>query len=47
MGNFGSLDGIVNNTGIFFTKPFTDYTSNDFEPLSEYRGLHLHHPTLE
>jgi NAD(P)-dependent dehydrogenase (short-subunit alcohol dehydrogenase family) len=35
IGNFGSIDGVVNNAGIFFTKPFTDYTSRDFEMLSE------------
>jgi NAD(P)-dependent dehydrogenase (short-subunit alcohol dehydrogenase family) len=34
MGNFGSIDGVVNNAGIFFTKPFTDYTAQDFEMLS-------------
>jgi NAD(P)-dependent dehydrogenase (short-subunit alcohol dehydrogenase family) len=32
---FGSIDGVVNNAGIFFTKPFTDYTAHDFELLSE------------
>ena len=32
---FGSIDGVVNNAGIFFTKPFTDYTADDFERLSE------------
>jgi len=32
--NFGSIDGVVNNAGIFFTKPFTDYTTHDFELLS-------------
>jgi NAD(P)-dependent dehydrogenase (short-subunit alcohol dehydrogenase family) len=31
---FGSIDGVVNNAGIFFTKPFTDYTAQDFELLS-------------
>ena len=34
MSNFGSIDGVVNNAGIFFTKPFTDYTAQDFELLS-------------
>src|SRR5580658_2991395 len=24
---FGSIDALVNNAGIFFTKPFTDYTA--------------------
>jgi NAD(P)-dependent dehydrogenase (short-subunit alcohol dehydrogenase family) len=31
---FGSIDGVVNNAGIFFTKPFTDYTAQDFEKMS-------------
>jgi len=31
---FGSIDGVVNNAGVFFTKPFTDYTADDFEHLS-------------
>jgi NAD(P)-dependent dehydrogenase (short-subunit alcohol dehydrogenase family) len=31
---FGSIDALVNNAGIFFTKPFTDYTTEDFEALS-------------
>jgi NAD(P)-dependent dehydrogenase (short-subunit alcohol dehydrogenase family) len=33
--NFGSIDGVVNNAGIFFSKPFTDYTVQDFEQLFE------------
>ncbi len=32
---FGSIDGVVNNAGIFFSKRFTDYTVRDFERLSE------------
>jgi NAD(P)-dependent dehydrogenase (short-subunit alcohol dehydrogenase family) len=35
MNTFGSIDGVVNNAGIFFAKPFTDYTARDFEMLSE------------
>jgi NAD(P)-dependent dehydrogenase (short-subunit alcohol dehydrogenase family) len=31
---FGSIDGVVNNAGIFFTKPFTEYSAEDFEKLS-------------
>ena len=31
---FGSVDALVNNAGIFFTKPFTGYTAEDFEALS-------------
>jgi NAD(P)-dependent dehydrogenase (short-subunit alcohol dehydrogenase family) len=34
MKTFGAIDGVVNNAGIFFTKPFTDYTAQDFEKLS-------------
>src|SRR6478672_7225152 len=30
---FGSIDALVNNAGIFFTKPFTDYSSEDFKSL--------------
>ena len=29
--NFGRLDLLVNNAGIFVPKPFTDYTAEDFE----------------
>jgi NAD(P)-dependent dehydrogenase (short-subunit alcohol dehydrogenase family) len=32
--NFASIDVLVNNAGIFFTKPFTDYTAEDFKTLS-------------
>jgi NAD(P)-dependent dehydrogenase (short-subunit alcohol dehydrogenase family) len=31
---FGSIDGVVNNAGIFVLKPFTEYTAQDFETLS-------------
>jgi NAD(P)-dependent dehydrogenase (short-subunit alcohol dehydrogenase family) len=31
---FGSVDALVNNAGIFFTKPFTDYTAEDLKALS-------------
>jgi NAD(P)-dependent dehydrogenase (short-subunit alcohol dehydrogenase family) len=34
LNTFGSIDGVVNNAGIFFTKPFTEYTAEDFEKLS-------------
>jgi NAD(P)-dependent dehydrogenase (short-subunit alcohol dehydrogenase family) len=30
---FESIDVLVNNAGIFFTKPFTDYTAEDFRSL--------------
>jgi len=31
---FGSVDALVNNAGIFFAKPFLDYTIEDFRALS-------------
>jgi NAD(P)-dependent dehydrogenase (short-subunit alcohol dehydrogenase family) len=34
LATFGSIDGVVNNAGIFLTKPFIDYTVHDFELLS-------------
>jgi NAD(P)-dependent dehydrogenase (short-subunit alcohol dehydrogenase family) len=33
LSRFNSIDALVNNAGIFFTKPFTDYTAEDFKPL--------------
>jgi NAD(P)-dependent dehydrogenase (short-subunit alcohol dehydrogenase family) len=30
LSRFRSIDALVNNAGIFFTKPFTDYTPEDF-----------------
>jgi NAD(P)-dependent dehydrogenase (short-subunit alcohol dehydrogenase family) len=34
MSKFGSIDALVNNAGIFFTKPFIAYTTDDFKALS-------------
>jgi NAD(P)-dependent dehydrogenase (short-subunit alcohol dehydrogenase family) len=31
---FGSIDALVNNAGIFLAKPFTQFTTEDFEALS-------------
>jgi NAD(P)-dependent dehydrogenase (short-subunit alcohol dehydrogenase family) len=31
--HFGSIDILVNNAGIFLNKPFTDFTTEDFEAL--------------
>ncbi|MEY2527533.1 MAG: hypothetical protein QOE73_2304, partial [Verrucomicrobiota bacterium] len=33
LSRFKSIDALVNNAGIFFTKPFTDYTSEDIRSL--------------
>ena len=35
IGTFGSIDGVVNNAGLFFGKPFIDYTAADFQLLSQ------------
>jgi NAD(P)-dependent dehydrogenase (short-subunit alcohol dehydrogenase family) len=31
--NFGSVDVLVSNAGIFFTKPFTEFSTEDFNAL--------------
>src|SRR3981189_2500869 len=33
LSRFKSIDILVNNAGIFFTKPFPDYTADDFKAL--------------
>src|SRR5690242_18309243 len=33
LSRFQSFDTLVNNAGIFFTKPFTNYTAEDFKAL--------------
>ena len=33
LARFRSIDALVNNAGIFFTKPFTDYTAEDIQSL--------------
>ncbi len=33
LSRFKSIDVLVNNAGIFFIKPFTDYTAEDFKSL--------------
>jgi NAD(P)-dependent dehydrogenase (short-subunit alcohol dehydrogenase family) len=33
MSRFKSIDALVNNAGIFFAKPFTEYTVEDFKAL--------------
>jgi NAD(P)-dependent dehydrogenase (short-subunit alcohol dehydrogenase family) len=34
MSKFGSIDALINNAGIFFVKPFTNYTAEDFKALA-------------
>jgi NAD(P)-dependent dehydrogenase (short-subunit alcohol dehydrogenase family) len=34
LGKFKTIDALVNNAGIFFAKPFTSYTPDDFRALS-------------
>ena len=31
--HFGAIDVLVNNAGIYLTKPFTDFTTEDFDAL--------------
>jgi NAD(P)-dependent dehydrogenase (short-subunit alcohol dehydrogenase family) len=33
LARFKSIDVLINNAGIFFTKPFTEYTAEDFKAL--------------
>ena len=33
-GNFGRVDTVVNNAGIFIPKPFTDYTDEDYDAIT-------------
>ena len=34
LSRFGSIEALVNNAGIFFTKPFVDYTVEDYRRLA-------------
>jgi NAD(P)-dependent dehydrogenase (short-subunit alcohol dehydrogenase family) len=34
LGRFGRLDSLINNAGIFISKPFTDYTSDDYSAIT-------------
>jgi NAD(P)-dependent dehydrogenase (short-subunit alcohol dehydrogenase family) len=34
LARFGAIDALVNNAGIFFTKPFIDYTIEDYRRLA-------------
>jgi len=43
--NFGGIDVLVNNAGIFLTKPFTEFSTADFNAFgfNEPAGIPLHH----
>lgn len=43
--NFGSINVLVNNAGIFLNKPFTDFTVEDFESLVSVNLLGFFHIT--
>ena len=43
--NFGTIDILVNNAGIFLTKPFTDFTIEDFDALVSINLLGFFHIT--
>jgi NAD(P)-dependent dehydrogenase (short-subunit alcohol dehydrogenase family) len=45
MEHFGTIDVLVNNAGIFFTKPFTDFTTEDFHALASVNLLGFLHIT--
>jgi NAD(P)-dependent dehydrogenase (short-subunit alcohol dehydrogenase family) len=42
---FGSIDVLVNNAGIFITKPFTEFTTKDFNALVSVNLLGFLHMT--
>jgi NAD(P)-dependent dehydrogenase (short-subunit alcohol dehydrogenase family) len=35
LGRFGRVDTLVNNAGVFMSKPFTDYTADDYALITE------------
>src|SRR6202042_3309191 len=43
--NFGAVDVLVNNAGIFLKKPFTDFTAEDFDALVSTNLLGFFHIT--
>ena len=43
--NFGTVDVLVNNAGIFLNKPFTDFTVEDFDALVSTNLLGFFHMT--
>jgi NAD(P)-dependent dehydrogenase (short-subunit alcohol dehydrogenase family) len=43
LNNFGTIDVLVNNAGIFLTKPFTEFTTEDFDALVSTNLLGFHY----
>jgi NAD(P)-dependent dehydrogenase (short-subunit alcohol dehydrogenase family) len=43
--NFQTIDVLVNNAGIFYTKPFTEFTTEDFNALISVNLLGFFHMT--
>ena len=43
--NFGTIDVLVNNAGIFIIKPFTEFTAEDFNALASVNLLGFMHIT--
>jgi len=43
--HFATIDVLVNNAGIFYTKPFTDFTTDDFNALASVNLLGFLHIT--
>jgi NAD(P)-dependent dehydrogenase (short-subunit alcohol dehydrogenase family) len=43
--NFGTIDVLVNNAGIFLTRPFTEFTREDFDALVSANLLGFFHFT--
>jgi NAD(P)-dependent dehydrogenase (short-subunit alcohol dehydrogenase family) len=43
--NFGTVDVLVNNAGIFYVKPFTEFTAEDFNSLASVNLLGFLHIT--
>jgi NAD(P)-dependent dehydrogenase (short-subunit alcohol dehydrogenase family) len=43
--NFQTIDVLVNNAGIFYTKPFTEFTTDDFNALVSVNLLGFLHMT--
>lgn len=45
LGRFGTIDVLVTNAGVFYTKPFTDFTTQDFDALVSTNLLGFLHIT--